>query len=319
MGRSGRDIRIVFMGTPDFAVASAAALHARGVDFAGVVTAPDKPAGRGRRFRESAMKQWARARSIPVLQPVDLNDADFLETLRACRAELFVVVAFRLLPKSVLDIPPRGTINLHASLLPRYRGAAPINWALIQGEKETGVTTFLIDEQMDTGDLLLQRATSISDDETFGELYERLKQMGAELLVETVERYLGGELQPRPQRGEASRAPKLTPELRRIDWSLPALRLHNLIRGLSPIPAAYTRWPGSRRELKIYRSRVAVGTAHSANPGTVLVADTRQGVLRIAAGEGALELLEVQLAGKKRLPIADFLRGHSVEPGMQFE
>lgn len=304
--------RIVFMGTPDFAVASAEALHASGFQIVAAVTVPDKPAGRGQRLQESAVKQWAIERKLPVLQPQELRTPHFLQQLRELGADLYVIVAFRILPREVFSIPPLGTINLHASLLPKYRGAAPINWALIEGERETGVTTFVIDDKVDTGGILLQRRTPIGAEETFGELYERLKHLGAEVLVESIKRYAAGEIQPQAQQGEPTRAPKLTPELRIIDWSQAAERINNLVRGLSPVPCAYTTIAG--KMLKIYGSRVRYG-AVAARPGRVVTADAKAGVFEVQTGDNYLRLLDVQLEGKKRMAAADFLRGFSVQVG----
>ncbi|MFQ5628861.1 MAG: methionyl-tRNA formyltransferase [bacterium] len=304
--------RIVFMGTPDFAVESAQALLTSGAEIAAVVTAADKPAGRGLQQRESAMKVWAQRNDLDILQPQNLQSPEFLQALKNLDADLFIVVAFKILPKEVFEIPHRGTINLHASLLPKYRGAAPINWALIHGEKETGVTTFVIDEKVDTGALLLQKTTPIGENETFGELNTRLKKLGSITLVETVRRYMAGEIQPRPQVGEPSRAPKLTPELRQIDWTQPGEKIRNLIRGLSPIPAAYTTLHG--KNLKIFSCQAR--TSETTNrPGEVVLVDAKAGVLEIGSGEGIVRLIEIQLEGKKRMDMKAFLRGRTVNVG----
>ncbi len=310
---SEKKIRIVFMGTPDFAVASADALLQAGIEICAVVTVPDKPAGRGRKLRFSAVKEWALQQGLPLLQPQDLRDPEFLRQLRALNAHLFIVVAFRILPEEVFTIPEHGTINLHGSLLPKYRGAAPINWALINGEKETGVTTFFIDRTVDTGEILLQERTPIADEDNFGTLYARLKEIGAELLVRTVKGVMSGEITPQQQHGEATRAPKLTPELRRIDWSRTADDIHNLIRGLSPVPAAYTVLRGKR--LKVLRSRPAAEMNAPGPPGTLHPEALQQGRLAINTGRGVLELLEVQPEGKKTMRAEDFLRGF--HPGGQ--
>lgn len=311
MSKAGHT-RIVFMGTPDFAVASAEALHTSGFQIVAAVTVPDKPAGRGQRLQESAVKQWASAQWLPVLQPQDLREPHFLQQLREFGADLYVIVAFRILPREVFSIPPLGTINLHASLLPKYRGAAPINWALIEGEHETGVTTFVIDDKVDTGGILLQRRTAIGAGETFGELYDRLKNLGAEVLVETIKRYAGGEIEPQRQEGEPTRAPKLTPALRIINWTKSAERIYNLVRGLSPVPCAYTTING--KTLKIYSSRIRYGVA-AAKPGRIVTADKKTGVLEVQTGENFLRLLDVQLEGKKRMAASDFLRGFPIQVG----
>ncbi|MDQ7051450.1 MAG: methionyl-tRNA formyltransferase [candidate division KSB1 bacterium] len=308
--------RIIFMGSPDFAVASAGALWQAGLNIVGVVTTPDKPAGRGLTLKESPVKQWARQHDLPVLQPEDLRDVHFLQALHELDADLFVVVAFRILPREVFTLPSKGTLNLHASLLPKYRGAAPIQWAIIEGERETGVTTVLINENVDTGDILLQKTVPIGKDETYGELYERLKHIGAELLVETVVKWLEGSLHPRKQIGTATRAPKIKPEMGYINWNQPAERIRNLVRGLSPVPAAYTHW--NDRRLKIYRCRTAEHDSGGA-PGEIVQADAKKGVFMVKTGEGALLLEEVQPEGKRRMQAAEFLRGYPVKAGDRFE
>ncbi len=306
--------RIVFMGSPDFAVASAEQLHRSEIEFAAVVTTPDKPAGRGLKVRESPVKLWAREKGVPVLQPEDLRDPEFLNQLQRLQAEYFVVVAFRILPREVFTLPPGGTINLHASLLPKYRGAAPINWAIIQGETETGVTTILIDEKVDSGDILMQWHVPIGEDETFGELYERLKKIGAELLAETVQKYHRGEIKPRKQIGPATKAPKITPELCRIDWQQPAHQIRNLVRGLCPQPAAFTFWQG--RRLKIFKCAVAEADTNEAHtPGEIVQAEAKNGILKIRCGTGSVLLQEIQLEGKRRMSTEEFLRGYPVQAG----
>ncbi|MFN7640841.1 MAG: methionyl-tRNA formyltransferase, partial [bacterium] len=262
-------MRLVFMGTPDFAVASLAALHAAGHEVAAVVTAPDKPAGRGQRLQASAVKQWAQAQHLPVLQPPRLKDPAFLAQLAALQADLFVVVAFRMLPAEVWAMPPRGTINLHGSLLPQYRGAAPIHWAVLNGETETGVTTFYIEHEIDTGQILAARKTPIGPDETTGELYARLMQLGAQLLVDTVADIAAVRIQPHPQPAGAEGlkpAPKLFPADGLLDWNLPARQLHNRSRGLNPFPAAHTTYEG--KLLNVLRSKMPVAPGEAqAVPG----------------------------------------------------
>ncbi len=304
--------RIVFMGTPDFAVASAQALLESGHEISAVVSVPDKQAGRGRKVRESALKIWAAAHALPVMQPADLHDGQFIAELRKCNADLFVVVAFSILPPEVFTLPARGTINLHGSLLPAYRGAAPINWAIINGEKETGVTTFLIDAKVDTGAILLRKSTVIGNEETFGELYERLKIIGADLLTITVEKYLNGEIEPVVQKGEITKAPKITPQHCQIDWEKSAFEIRNLVRGLAPYPTAFS-WFKTKR-IKVFRSEIVAG-ASSRRPGAVVEADAAAGRFIIATGAGLLNLLEVQLEGKKRMHAADFLRGYQIRAG----
>ncbi len=294
------------MGTPDFAVASGEALRRSGMDLCCAVTVPDKPAGRGRKLRYSAVKEWALQHDIPLLQPDDLRDQNFLQRLHELHADLFVVVAFRILPEEVFTIPKHGTINLHGSLLPKYRGAAPINWALINGETETGVTTFFIDRTVDTGEILLQERVPIADEDDFGSLYERLKEVGADLLVRTVRGVMQGDIAPQKQSGEATRAPKLTPELRRIDWHQPAEKIRNLIRGLSPVPAAYAVLHGKR--MKIFSARIAEA-GEVLQPGELSRQGMERGELVVGTGDGTLMLLEVQPEGKKRMTAEEFLRG----------
>ena len=297
-------MRIVFLGTPDFAVASLRALVDAGHEVVGVVTATDKLGGRGgKQLLESAVKRFARERDLPVLQPRNLKARSFLADLRALRADLQVVVAFRMLPRLVWDMPPLGTINVHGSLLPAYRGAAPIHWAVINGETETGVTVFRLRHEIDTGDVLLRRATPIGPDETTGEVYARLMALGAEALLETVEGLAAGTLTPHPQAdAEASHAPKIFREDCRLDWSAAAKTCHDRIRGLSPAPTAFALL--GDQEIKLLRSRVVPGLSH-ATAGELLplagehTADGAPGV-GIACGDGGVvELAEVKPAGKR--------------------
>jgi methionyl-tRNA formyltransferase len=248
-----RDLRIVFMGTPEFAVASLDALVQAGCNIVAVITAPDKPAGRGMKLQESAVKKYAVEKGLPLLQPEKLKNPQFLETLRNLRADLQVVVAFRMLPEVVWNMPPMGTINVHGSLLPKYRGAAPINWAIINGEKETGVTTFKLQHEIDTGNILLQQRLPIGEEETAGELHDRMKVAGAELLVKTVQGLADGTLKEIPQSdvNDVPHAPKIFTETCQINWNKTVEEIHNLIRGLSPYPGAFTTLHG--KTLKIYR------------------------------------------------------------------
>jgi methionyl-tRNA formyltransferase len=304
-------MRIIFLGTPDFAVASLKAMVESGKQVVAVVTAPDRPAGRGMELQASAVKKYAQQAGLPVLQPVKLKDPAFLEELQSFRADLQVVVAFRMLPEAVWNMPPLGTVNVHASLLPRYRGAAPINWAIINGEKETGVTTFRLRHAIDTGEILLQRALPIGAEETAGELHDRLMQAGAEVLLETLDALEAGTLQARPQpvQGDWPHAPKIFTADCRIQWNEPASKIHNLIRGMSPYPGAFTTFGG--KQLKIYRSLPMPGRDHTA-PGTLGIGSES---LTVQCGEGTLSLLELQLEGKKRLRVADFVRGLRADEG----
>lgn len=311
------DLKIIFMGTPEFALTSLHKLVAAGAQIVAVVTGLDKPAGRGLQIIETPVKQFAAQRGIPILQPEKLNDSAFVAALRELHADLFLVVAFRILPREVFTLPPHGTINLHAALLPRYRGAAPIQWAIMNGETETGVTTFFIDEKMDNGEMLLQERIAIGANETAGELHDRLAVIGAELLVQTVTQLAAGRLQGRPQQGEITLAPKIKKETAELDWSKPASVLRNWIRGLNPAPGALTHWQS--KLLKIFASDVREGSAAEFLPGQVCHVDATHGELWIQTGEGALALRELQLEGKRRMSAAEFLRGHQVVLSDRFE
>lgn len=303
-------IRIVFLGTPEFAVASLDALVKAGFNIVGVVTAPDKPAGRGMKLTESAIKKYALQHNLKILQPEKLKQPEFLNELRSLQADLQVVVAFRMLPEIVWKMPPKGTINLHASLLPQYRGAAPINWAIINGEKETGVTTFKLKHEIDTGNILLQQKIEIGEDETAGELHDRMKEIGAALLVKTVEGIAAGTLNEIPQEMELpakqlKHAPKIFTDTCKINWSKPADEIHNLIRGLSPYPAAFTEL--GDKLLKVYRSKKEK-IIPTSKPGH-WETDAKT-YLKFACADGYIQLTDVQLEGKKRMPVEEFLKGY---------
>lgn len=294
------------MGTPDFAVASLDALVRGGFPPVAVVTAPDKPAGRGQQLQQSAVKRYALEHQLPVLQPARLKDPAFLEALRACRPDLQVVVAFRMLPEVVWDLPPQGTINLHASLLPRYRGAAPIHRAIMNGETETGITTFRLQHEIDTGSLIYQERLPIGPEETAGELHDRLMTAGAALLLKTVEAIAAGDfpLQPQPTpEGALATAPKIFRADAGISWARPVREIFNHIRGLSPHPGAWTLLNG--KSVKIYRCRVEPRSG-TPPPGTVQIID---GALRVSAADGWVYLLELQQEGKKKMSAEEFLRG----------
>ena len=317
--------RIVYMGTPEFAVAPLEALIKNNYQIVGVVTVPDKASGRGLKVNESAVKKYAVEHNIPVLQPVSLKDPEFLEQLKAWKADLFVVVAFRMLPKVVWEIPRLGTFNLHAALLPQYRGAAPINWAVINGEKTTGVTTFMIDDGMDTGKIMYRYDCKIEPEDTVGEVHDKLMALGSELVVNTVEAIEENNVELRIQKSfiQGSEilktAPKLTRELCHIDWRSKTKYIYNLIRGLSPYPAAFTELvkDGKATQLKIfktvkvegddYAAMLAQNGISSAEPGTVL--SDGKTYLAFATEDGAISATEIQLAGKKRMPVKDFLIG----------
>lgn len=306
-------MRIIFMGTPDFAVASLKALIDAGEEVVAVVTGPDKPAGRGQKIHESAVKQFAVSQNIPVLQPQKLKDPTFLEELKSYRADLQVVVAFRMLPELVWNMPAKGTINVHASLLPNYRGAAPINHAIINGEKSSGVTTFLLQHEIDTGNILYSTEVPISETDNAGDLHDKLMVAGAELLIKTVNAIKTGNINPIPQddlgeNSELKHAPKIFKEDCLINWNKSTEEVYNLIRGLSPYPAAFTHLDG--KVLKIYSAEKEI-TAHDDLPGSYQ-SDGKTS-LKFAAGDGYLKLTEVQIEGKKRMLVSDFLRGFRLD------
>ncbi len=306
-------IKLVFMGTPEFAVASLDALVNAGFNIVAVITAPDKPAGRGMKMNESAVKKYALEKGLKILQPEKLKNPQFIEELKSLNADLQIVVAFRMLPEVVWNMPPMGTINLHGSLLPQYRGAAPINWAIINGEKETGVTTFKLKQEIDTGDILLSKKIDINENETAGELHDKMKIIGANLLVETVIGLTEGSLKEINQseitnpQSEIHHAPKIFTETCKIDWNKTVDEVHNLIRGLSPFPGAFTFL--DNKILKIYRSqKEEVQT--SVQPGDYET--DNKTYLRFACANGYTYLKEIQLEGKKKMMIEDFLRGYRV-------
>jgi len=297
------------MGTPEFAVASLDELISSGAEIVGVVTAPDKPAGRGQKVSESAVKQYAVAHGLKVLQPEKLKNEQFLKDLEALGADLQVVVAFRMLPEVVWSMPPKGTINLHASLLPQYRGAAPINWVLINGEKESGVTTFFLKHDIDTGDILFTEKVTLTGKETAGELHDRLMHKGAGLLVKTVKAIESGRYTELPQAQivegvELKHAPKIFKEDCKIDWNQPAEKVYNLIRGLSPYPTAFTML--NDKVLKVFGAEYQT-TEPGISPGAFLT--DNKTFLKFAAADGFVSLTDVQLEGKKRMGIEEFLRG----------
>lgn len=308
-----RTIRTVFMGTPEFALPTLQGLLDAGLPVVGVYTQPDRPSGRGKQLTPPPVKQLALEHHLPVFQPLKLRQPEVVAELQALSPELIVVIAYgQILPKSVLDIPRYGCINVHASLLPRYRGAAPINHAILAGETETGITTMYMDVGLDTGDMLVKRSTPIGADETAGQLHDRLAQLGRETMLETLERLCAGTLVREPQDDALTcYASMLKKEQGLIDWARPASELHNQVRGLDPWPGAYTFLAGE--PLKLARTRVLPETAAAA-PGTVVGADA--GGVRIACGSGVLAVGELQLPGRRRLPAADFLRGCPLSPGI---
>lgn len=307
-----KDLKIVFFGTPEFAVASLKALMEGGYNVVAVVTMPDKPAGRGKHMSQSAVKEYALEAGLPVLQPVRLKDEGFVDELRRLDADLFIVIAFRMLPEVVWGMPRLGTFNLHGSLLPRYRGAAPINWAVINGDDHTGVTTFFLSHEIDTGDVIDRIPMPIGADDDAGTVHDRMMMLGAELTVSTVNRILTGNLQATPQSElepdvEPTPAPKIFKDTCHIDWTRPAAHVRNLIRGLAPYPGAWSHLYADGAEqgtLKIYAT--ALTDRITTKPGCVCVDRSR---MYVGCGDLSLEILSVQAQGKKRMSAADFLRG----------
>ena len=301
-------MRIIFMGTPDFAVASLAALLKAGKNIVGVITAPDKPAGRGQKLQESAVKRFAVENGLTVLQPEKLKNPEFLEELKALKADLQVVVAFRMLPEVVWNMPSKGTINLHASLLPQYRGAAPINWAILNGERESGVTTFFLKQEIDTGDVLFSQKVEITEDMNAGDLHDALMVIGAQLLSKTVNAIENGDYKEKPQEsfetGELKHAPKIFKGDCKIDWNSDNQEVYNLIRGMSPYPAAFTQF--MNKGLKIYDARKE-DTEPGISAGAVLT--DGKTYLKFASKNGFISVKEIQQEGKKRMKIDEFLRG----------
>lgn len=305
------DLRIVFFGTPEFAVASLDRLVSEGFDVAAVVTMPDKIAGRGHKLLESDVKKYAVAKGLPVLQPEKMKSPEFIDQLRNINADLFIVIAFRMLPEAVWAMPRLGTFNLHGSLLPKYRGAAPINRAIMNGETETGITTFFLKHEIDTGDMIEQRSTPISEDDNVGTVHDRLMEMGADMVVSTVNSILDGSLSTRPQpEGEFIAAPKIFKEDCRIDWTRDAVTVHNQVRGLSPYPAAFTTFEdkeGRRFDAKIFLTALTGRDAGNSVPGEIVIDGKR---MYIGASDSQVEILSLQPAGKKRMGTSAFLLGY---------
>lgn len=303
--------RIVFMGTPDFAVASLKALVEKEYNIVGVITAPDKPAGRGRKLNQSAVKQYAESVGLNILQPEKLKNEEFIAELKALNADLQIVVAFRMLPEVVWNMPKMGTFNLHGSLLPQYRGAAPINWAVINGDKKTGVTTFLLNHKIDEGNILLQSEIDIAEDDNAGVVHDKLMDLGTSLVLETVDGLTKGniEAQMQDESVELKAAPKIFKDTCRIDWSKDILDIHNHIRGLSPYPGAWTILKDEKEiELKIFKSKYTI-EEHNFDIGSVISEGKN---LKIAVNSGFIEIFELQLAGKKRMKTIDLLNGYKI-------
>lgn len=321
------DLRIVYMGTPDFAVESLRQLVEGGYNVVGVITMPDKPMGRhGSVLQPSPVKQYAVEKGLRVLQPVNLKDEAFVEELRSLKADLQIVVAFRMLPEVVWNMPPMGTFNLHASLLPQYRGAAPINWAIINGDTETGITTFFLQHEIDTGEVIQQVRIPIADEDNVEVVHDKLMNLGGRLVTETVDAILAGEVKPVPQeelinlsQEELRPAPKIFKDTCRIDWTKGVKGVYDFVRGLSPYPAAWTELvgaDGSLQVLKIFQTEKNF-FSHGEKIGTV--STDGKTYLRVALADGYLNILSLQLAGKKRMPVADFLRGFKMTEGLRVE
>lgn len=313
--------KVVYMGTPEFAVAPLRGILDAGYEVCAVVTTPDKPVGRGQKLSQSSVKLFATERGLTILQPESLKESGFIEELKKINADLFIVVAFRMLPKVVWSIPALGTFNLHASLLPQYRGAAPINWAVINGESITGVTTFMIDDTIDTGEILLSRECVIEIDESAGELHDKLMVIGTELVIETIDAIISGRAERKPQSslitGEITprEAPKLTKESGVINWQLSSTQIYNLIRGLSPYPCASSvlTWSDKIIPVKIYSAIDEYPTGvNKLNPGNLKpgeVESDNKSFLRVGCGRGSIKITSIQAAGKRRLEIREFLSG----------
>lgn len=307
-----KDLKIVFFGTPEFAVESLDALVSNGYNVAAVVTMPDKPAGRGKKIRMSDVKAYALEHALPVLQPEKLRDPEFIEALRAIDADLFIVIAFRMLPEIVWGMPRLGTFNLHASLLPNYRGAAPINHAIMNGDSETGVTTFFLTHEIDTGDIIARRKIEIGPDENAGQLHDRLMRLGAEEVLSTVDAIMHDTLSTQPQpEGEFTPAPKIFKETCRIDWNKDAASLHNFVRALAPYPAAWTRMKetgGKETDVKIFAvSTRDIPAGLTLSPGQATVSGKH---LYAGTSSGSVEILELQPSGKKAMPASAFILGY---------
>ncbi|WP_081211634.1 methionyl-tRNA formyltransferase [Salegentibacter sediminis] len=313
-----KDLKIVFMGTPQFAVHCLEEILRQGFNVVGVVTAPDKPAGRGRKLQESAVKQFAVENNLKLLQPINLKSEDFLEDLRKLHADVQVVVAFRMLPKEVWAMPKNGTFNLHASLLPQYRGAAPINWALMNGEKTTGVSTFFLDEKIDTGAMILQEEVEITPEENMGQLHDKLMHTGAKLITRTLKQIEEGEIKSTPQAksSDLKEAPKLSRENTRIDWTQNLQKVYNHIRGLNPYPAAWSILKNNGEELKVKIFDCHKEPAmHKLPAGKIKIEDKN---LKVALQDGFLVIEEIQLPGKRKMKIKDLLNGFNFSAEAKF-
>lgn len=315
-------LRIIYLGTPDFAVASLDVLVKNGYNIVGVITAPDKPSGRGLQVTQSAVKQYAVQHNLHVLQPTNLKDPVFLDEVRALKADLQIVVAFRMMPEALWNMPPMGTFNLHASLLPQYRGAAPINHAILNGETETGVTTFFLKHIIDTGDIIFQERVAIGPDENAGELHDKLMELGAGLVLKTVQAIEADNVKPIPQdqvaEEDIKHAPKIFRDDCRIDWTKTAQQIHNHVRGLSPYPAAYTIYigaDGKETNIKVFATKLTPGNF---NKKAGSIETDNKSYLKVYAKGGVLEIIELQSPGKRRMKLHEYLAGNKIEANTQF-
>lgn len=312
-------MRIVFMGTPDFSVPTLESLAASRHEVVAVVTQPDKPKGRGKEIQMTPVKEAALAHQIPVYQPVRARESAFVEEIRALKPDVMVVIAFgQILSKELLEVPKYGCVNIHASLLPKYRGAAPIQWAVINGDKETGITTMMMDVEMDTGDMLEKMVVELDPEETGGSLFDRLSLLGGDLILSTLEKLENGTIKPEPQNHtEATYVKKISKSMGDIDWTQDAVIIERLVRGLNPWPSAFTRLNG--KMLKIWKAQVLYQDAQTEKAACGQVLKAEKDCIEVQTGNGILKILELQLEGKKRMDAAAFLRGFPVEPGTVLE
>lgn len=312
-------MKIVFMGTPAFAAPTLQSLYESEHEVVGVVTVPDRPKGRGLKMQSSPVKIMAEDFQIPILQPENLRDSVFITNLENFQADLFVVVGFRILPEEVFSMPPKGTINIHASLLPHYRGAAPINWAIINGETETGITIFYIQKRVDTGNIILQEKVTIEPHDTAGSLHDKLMNLAAEAILDAVDMIEDDEVEVKSQIGEVTQAPKITKEMCRIIWEQNAQVVHNFIRGMAPYPCAHTYF--NNKLIKIYSSRMIdrEDDAGSVSPGTIVELNAKSGLIAVAVKDGFLAIEELQQQGKKSMNALEFVKGAHLNVGDKFE
>jgi len=307
-------MKIVFFGSPDFAVPSLEKILKNRYDVLCVVTRPDKPKGRGRKLQGTPVKKFAEEKGLPVYQPEDLKSDDFFNFLKNLGADLFVVVGFKILPKRIIELPPEGSINLHASLLPAYRGAAPIQWAILNGEKKTGVTVFFLNEKVDTGDIIMQEPVDIKESDTAGDLHDRLAETGSRVLVKSIDLIKSGDFTPKPQKGAVTKAPKITQDLLKIRWDVSAEDVRNKVRAFSPFPGAFSFIEGKRVKIFSVDEEFIKSTKNA--PGTVVSVDSSG--ITVQCADRCIFFREIQMQGKRRMTVSEFLRGNSINTGMIF-